>query len=85
MIIIYTLPPNPAKRFETESETVILGRKPRKNQHVDIDLRPDGYVSHVHARFCLEKDGCWIEDLNSENGTWIDGKKYRGKNKIRTW
>lgn len=36
-------------------------------------------VSGRHARLTLESDGIWIEDLNSANGTWVDGKKITGK------
>ncbi len=82
MIISYTLPPNPPKRFETASSHVIFGRKPRDGQHIDVDLHPDGYVSHVHARLTNEDDEFWIEDLGSENGTWINDRKIEGKIRV---
>jgi len=83
MIIDYTLPPNPPKRFETASSHIIFGRKPRAGQHVDVDLYPDGYVSHVHARLTYEDDEFWIEDLGSENGTWINDLRIEGKIRLR--
>ena len=75
LTVYYTLSPNPAKQYTSQSESIIFGRNPRPGQHVDLDLRPDGYVSHMHARLFYEEGDYWIEDLNSENGTWINGKK----------
>jgi len=79
MIISYTLPPNPPKKFETTSNFIIFGRKPRSDQPINVDLQPDGYVSHVHARLIYEDDEYWIEDLGSENGTWINDRRIEGK------
>jgi adenylate cyclase len=83
MIINYTLPPNPPKRLEMASSHIIFGRKPRDGQHIDVDLHPDGYVSHVHARLTYEDDEFWIEDLGSENGTWINDLRIEGKIRLR--
>ncbi|HJX34048.1 MAG TPA: FHA domain-containing protein, partial [Desulfatiglandales bacterium] len=83
MIISYTFPPNPPRRFETASSHIIFGRKPRDGQHIDVDLHPDGYVSHVHARLTHEDDEFWIEDLGSENGTWINELRIEGKIRLR--
>jgi adenylate cyclase len=83
MIINYTFPPNPPKRFETASSHIIFGRKPRAGQYIDLDLHPDGYVSHVHARLTYEDDEFWIEDLGSENGTWINDLRIEGKIRLK--
>ena len=82
MIISYILPPNPPKKFEMASNCIIFGRKPRSNEHIDVDLQPDGYVSHVHARLTYEDDEYWIEDLGSENGTWINDRRIEGKMRL---
>ena len=82
MIIYYTLPSNQPQRFETSSNTVILGRKAGEGQHIDIDLRSDAYVSHTHACITYEVEEYWIEDLDSENGTWVNGRKILGKTRL---
>jgi len=82
MIISYRLPPKPPKKFETESNSIIFGRKPQDGQHINLDLHPDRYVSHVHARLTYEDDEYWIEDLGSENGTWINDRKIEGKTRL---
>lgn len=40
------------------------------SNHLVIDS-PE--VSRVHARFLIEADGVWIEDLNSRSGTRVNG------------
>lgn len=52
----------------------VIGRAPTSN----VMLRNDGYISGNHCRFelRLERNGVtlWIEDMQSANGTAIDGK-----------
>jgi hypothetical protein len=61
----------------TESEFV-LGRKTEGDTEVIVDLtKPDGYamgVSRRHAMVRATDRGYVIIDLNSSNGTWVDGK-----------
>lgn len=82
MKISYTLPPNKPKCFETDKDCIIFGRKPGPGQHVDIDLRPDSYVSRVHARLTFQDNKYWLEDLNSANGSYIDEKRISKKTPV---
>ena len=56
----------------------ILGRKSEDDSGPLVDLTyPDGYamgVSRRHAMIRATKKGYVIIDLNSSNGTWVDGK-----------
>jgi pSer/pThr/pTyr-binding forkhead associated (FHA) protein len=45
-----------------------IGRAPEN----DLQLSVDG-VSRLHARLTPDGDGFWIEDLNSANGTFLNG------------
>jgi len=57
------------KRREVEiADEATIGRAP----DVDIELR-GLTVSRRHARIWKEGDSYFIEDLDSENGTWVDG------------
>jgi pSer/pThr/pTyr-binding forkhead associated (FHA) protein len=57
-------------RVEVEG-SLILGRD------ADSGLRLDGddYASAQHARLEARTDGAWVEDLNSTNGTFVNGKR----------
>ncbi|MBV8088694.1 MAG: FHA domain-containing protein, partial [Alphaproteobacteria bacterium] len=68
--------------FDQLIETVIIGR-PRSGIHVDIDLNPDLRVSRPHARISFADGEYWIEDLNSANGTEVDGRPIKGLGKVR--
>ena len=48
-----------------------MGRAPRADFIVDVAL-----VSRLHCRFTLDdRDGLGVEDLESTNGTWVNGRK----------
>lgn len=82
MIITYTMPKHPPIRFQTESNTVVIGRRPAPDQRVDIDLEPDDYVSKMHTCITRENDAYWIQDLGSMNGTWVNGAKIEEKKRL---
>jgi adenylate cyclase len=64
-------------KFQTESDIVLIGRRlPPRPDHLGLE---DDLVSSNHARITLESDGVYVEDLNSANGTWVDGKKIKAK------
>ncbi len=44
---------------------------------------PDTLVSRRHAVLKVRDDGeCWIEDLGSRNGTYVNGEKLSGKERL---
>lgn len=50
-----------------EGETIVGSSS---NSHLRID---EPTVSRVHASFSLKQDGLWVRDLESRNGTFING------------
>ena len=82
MIISYSLPLQPPKQFETESNSIIFGRNPSPDQHVDIDLVEDDYISGIHACLTFENNEYWIEDLGSANGTWVNGVEIKTETRL---
>jgi two-component system, NtrC family, response regulator GlrR len=55
---------------------VIAGAAPS----ADLIVADDALVSRVHAELDPRPDGLWVRDLNSMNGTWIDGVRIdRGR------
>jgi len=66
--------------FQTASDMVLVGRRlPPDPDHLGLE---DDLVSSQHARITLEGDEIYVEDLNSANGTWVDGKKIKAKTRL---
>ena len=55
--------------WELDSSSLTLGR----SSHNDIQLKRDEYASSSHARFEPRRDGVWVEDIGSTNGTYLNG------------
>ena len=67
---------NPDVRFFVR-ERVLIGRSSRGTGPVDIDLKgiPGAeYISRHHAEIYREGETFWIRDLESTNGTFVDGE-----------
>src|SRR5581483_420244 len=44
----------------------------------------DTKMSRRHARFTLDEDGtAWVEDLGSVNGTYLNGQRIEGRQRLR--
>jgi pSer/pThr/pTyr-binding forkhead associated (FHA) protein len=62
-----------------EGEHQTIGRKPGNN----LVLEWDGAVSRYHAELEFAA-GCWfVTDLDSANGTWVNGKRIDAKKALR--
>jgi len=56
--------------FDVPAGESVIGRDRACAIHIDADS-----VSRHHARVRVTRDGGWVEDLGSTNGTWIDGER----------
>ena len=54
-----------------DSAALLLGRGSRN----DVNLARDEYASTEHARVEPRRDGVWVEDVGSTNGTYLNGIK----------
>jgi FHA domain-containing protein len=54
-----------------DSLPVALGRGGQN----DVPLDGDDFTSARHARFESRRDGVWVEDLGSTNGTFVNGRQ----------
>jgi pSer/pThr/pTyr-binding forkhead associated (FHA) protein len=52
---------------------VVVGRGPRS----DISLSNDPYVSRVHFSLDWDDTACWVSDLNSHHGTFLNDKRVQ--------
>jgi pSer/pThr/pTyr-binding forkhead associated (FHA) protein len=56
---------------ELDSAQVTIGRGGQN----DITLDGDEFASARHARFEPRRDGVWLQDLGSTNGTFVNGAR----------
>ena len=54
-----------------DSAPLTVGRGPAN----DVSLDNDDYASTQHARIEPRRDGIWIEDVGSTNGTFVNGDR----------
>ena len=60
------------KEIENDQDKITIGR----NEDNDIQIN-NMAVSGNHARITRDQDDYYIEDLNSTNGTFVNGEKIR--------
>ena len=48
-----------------------------RDAHSGIRLDRDEFASATHARIEPRRDGAWVDDLGSTNGTFVNGKKLK--------
>lgn len=68
----------PGTERELDSSAVTLGRAAEN----DLVLDTDEFASVHHARIEPRRDGVWLEDLASTNGTFINGIKLTRPQKL---
>jgi len=54
-----------------DSSPLLLGRGSRN----DVNLARDEFASTDHARIEPRRDGVWLEDVGSTNGTYLNGSR----------
>jgi class 3 adenylate cyclase len=82
IILNYSIPEKEPIAFETDLDTVVFGRNPGSGQQVDLDFVEDEFISHCHARVIRTGDQFWVEDLQSANGTFLNGKKIFSRKRL---
>jgi pSer/pThr/pTyr-binding forkhead associated (FHA) protein len=88
-------PPRPARptgrlvvvqspEFETGT-SLEIGRELLAGREASSDVRlpADGYASGRHARFVRGEETDVVEDLNSTNGTFVNGDRLTGSRPLR--
>ncbi len=72
-------------KFEINAPITVIGRKPSTDIVID-----DTAVSSTHAQITLQPNAyfaqyqeAFIEDLNSTNGTQLNGQRVVGKQRLR--
>jgi FHA domain len=64
--------------FPVDSAPVTIGRGGQN----DLVLDGDEFASARHARIEARTDGVWVEDLDSTNGTYVNGARVAGAHRL---
>ena len=57
--------------FELDSAALTIGRGGQN----DVSIEDDEFASARHARFEPRRDGVWVQDRGSTNGTYVNGAR----------
>ena len=66
--------PHSGRQYKLEAGTTVIGRHPDCDIVVDV-----GAVSRHHAQVVEQSEKFFIEDLNSRNGTFVNGDPVHGR------
>jgi FHA domain len=64
--------------FPLNSAPVTVGRGGQN----DLVLTGDEFASARHARIEMHGDGAWVQDLDSTNGTYVNGSRVAGAQRL---
>lgn len=67
------------KEYEITNNEVTVGRDPRKS---DLCIKGDSYLGRSHGKFLIEDSKVYFIDLESKNGSFLDGIKLNSKTEI---
>jgi pSer/pThr/pTyr-binding forkhead associated (FHA) protein len=78
LIVLSSPAIDPGTERELDSTPVTLGRA----EENDLVLDDDEFASVKHARIEPRRDGVWLQDLQSTNGTFVNGAKVTRARKL---
>jgi len=64
--------------FSVESAPLTVGRSGQN----DVAIDGDEFASARHVRFEPRRDGVWVQDLGSTNGTYVNGQRLDGERRL---
>jgi len=78
-LIVLTSPAlGEGEEWELDSSPLTMGRGSQN----DVQLDRDEFASSTHARIEPRRDGVWVEDIGSTNGTYLNGIKLTRARKL---
>ena len=64
--------------FDLDSTSLTIGRSGQN----DVSLEGDEFASARHVRIDPRRDGVWVQDLGSTNGTYVNGIRIDGPRRL---
>jgi hypothetical protein len=80
LVVVKSPALEPGEEWSVDSMQLTIGRAPEN----DIPLGVDEYASAKHARIEPRRDGIWVEDIGSTNGTFVNGIRLTRPRKLTT-
>ncbi|MBN1459254.1 MAG: FHA domain-containing protein [Armatimonadetes bacterium] len=72
------------REIRTSEPVVLIGRgAPDQESGPTVDLAQDDSVSRRHAEIRRLRDGYTVTDLDSTNGTWVNGERIAPGEPVR--
>jgi len=78
LVVLKSASLQPGHVFEPGPVPLTFGRSEDNTAVLDADE----YASGHHARIEAARDGVWLVDLGSTNGTWANGERVDGRYKL---
>jgi hypothetical protein len=78
LVVVSSPSLRPGEARLLNSAPLTVGRGPQN----DLALDGDDYASAKHARIEQRRDGVWVEDIGSTNGTYLNGIKLTRARKL---
>ncbi len=78
MVVVASPTLKEGREWTLDSSPITIGRGPQN----DVTLERDDYASARHARVEPRRDGVWVEDAGSTNGTYLNGIKLTRARKL---
>ena len=69
---------NEGDEFSVDSAPLTIGRAGQN----DVAIDGDEFASARHVRFEPRRDGVWVQDLGSTNGTYVNGIRIDGARRL---
>jgi pSer/pThr/pTyr-binding forkhead associated (FHA) protein len=69
LVVVQSVALEPGEELELNSAAITIGRGAQN----DVSVERDEFASARHARIEPRRDGVWVHDLGSTNGTHVNG------------
>jgi pSer/pThr/pTyr-binding forkhead associated (FHA) protein len=66
------------EEYSVDSAPLTIGRGSQN----DVAIDGDEFASARHVRFEPRRDGVWVQDLGSTNGTYVNGVRIEGAQRL---
>ena len=78
LVVVHSEILSVGEEFELDSTALTVGRGGRN----DVSIEGDEFASARHVRIEPRRDGVWVSDLGSTNGTFVNGVRIERARKL---